>query len=51
MDELKEFFDALVNDRPTPVTGADGLAPILIGLAANKSLAEHRPVKIAEIAG
>ncbi len=51
IDEMKEFFAALVNDRPTPVGGQDGLAPILIGLAAKRSLAEHRPVRIAEIEG
>jgi myo-inositol 2-dehydrogenase/D-chiro-inositol 1-dehydrogenase len=31
------------------VTGLDGLKPILIGLAAKRSLAEHRPVKVSEI--
>lgn len=51
IDEMKEFFAALANDRPTPVGGQDGLAPILIGLAAKRSLAEHRPVRIAEIEG
>jgi myo-inositol 2-dehydrogenase/D-chiro-inositol 1-dehydrogenase len=49
IDEMKAFFAALVEDRPTPVTGVDGLKPILIGLAAKRSLAEHRPVRIAEI--
>jgi myo-inositol 2-dehydrogenase/D-chiro-inositol 1-dehydrogenase len=51
IDEMKEFFAALVQDRPTPVTGLDGLKPILIGLAAKRSLAEHRPVKVSEIEG
>ena len=27
----------------------DGLKPVLMGLAAKKSLEEHRPVKISEI--
>lgn len=49
IDELKEFFAALVQGRPTPVTGIDGLKPILIGLAAKRSLAEHRPVRVSEI--
>jgi len=31
------------------VTGNDGLQPVLIGMAALKSLAEKRPVKIEEI--
>jgi myo-inositol 2-dehydrogenase / D-chiro-inositol 1-dehydrogenase len=51
IDEMKAFFAALVEDRPTPVTGLDGLKPILIGLAAKKSLAEHRPVRVSEIDG
>ena len=28
----------------------DGLKPVLIGLAAKLSIAENRPVKVAEIA-
>ncbi|HVO18404.1 MAG TPA: inositol 2-dehydrogenase [Anaeromyxobacter sp.] len=51
VDELKEFFDALANNRTPSVTGKDGLAPVLIGLAAKRSLAEKRPVRIAEIEG
>ena len=51
MDEMKAFFEALNNDQAPPVTGNDGLAPVLIGLAAKKSLAEGRPVKISEIEG
>ncbi|WHH61004.1 inositol 2-dehydrogenase [Petroclostridium sp. X23] len=46
--EMKEFFDAIVNGKETPVTGIDGLKPVLIGLAAKKSLEEGRPVKIEE---
>ena len=49
IDEMKEFFAALAHDRPTPVGGIDGLKPVLIGLAAKRSLAEHRPVRVAEI--
>ncbi|WP_432407861.1 inositol 2-dehydrogenase [Wukongibacter sp. M2B1] len=48
-DEVKEFVDAIVNDTEVPVTGIDGLKPVLIGLAAKKSLEEGRPVKISEI--
>ncbi len=51
VDELRAFFEALSAGRPTPVTGKDGLAPILIALAAGKSLREGRPVKVAEIEG
>ncbi len=51
IDEMKEFFAALVQDRPTPVTGIDGLKPLLIALAAKRSVAERRPVQVAEIEG
>ncbi|PAB58246.1 inositol 2-dehydrogenase [Anaeromicrobium sediminis] len=44
--EIKEFVDAIINDKETPVTGIDGLKPILIGLAAKESVKEGRPVKL-----
>ncbi len=47
--EVRSFVDAIVNDKPTEVNVNDGLQPILIGLAALKSLKENRPVKISEI--
>ncbi|MBR3270711.1 MAG: inositol 2-dehydrogenase [Clostridia bacterium] len=50
VDEVTEFIDCIVNDKPVSVGIDCGLQPVLIGLAAKKSLAENRPVKIAEIA-
>ena len=50
-DEVREFFQAILENKPIPVSGVDGLKPVLIGLAAKKSLAEGRPVKVSEIAG
>ncbi len=47
--EIREFIDALVFDGKMPVDGNDGLQSIAIGLAAKKSVAEGRPVKIDEI--
>ncbi|MBF0785239.1 inositol 2-dehydrogenase [Muribacter muris] len=49
-DEIRCFVDSVVNDKPTLVNGNDGLQPVLIALAAQKSLAENRPVKLSEIA-
>lgn len=49
VEELKEFFDAVKNDTDTPVSGMDGLKPVLIGLAAKKSYLENRPVKAEDI--
>ena len=48
-NEIDSFVEAIVQSKPTAVNGADGLAPVLIGLAAKKSVAEHRPITIAEI--
>lgn len=47
--EVASFIEAVKNDTPTEVNVEDGLKPVLIGLAAKLSLAENRPVKIAEI--
>ncbi len=48
-DEMVQFVDAVLNDKPTPTTGLDGLNSILVALAAKKSVKEARPVKISEI--
>ena len=47
--EVIQFCAAIENDTDTPLGVLDGLKPVLMGLAAKKSLAEHRPVKISEI--
>ncbi len=47
--EVKCFIDAIVNDTDTPLGVMDGLEPVLMGLAAKKSMEEHRPVKISEV--
>jgi myo-inositol 2-dehydrogenase/D-chiro-inositol 1-dehydrogenase len=47
--EMHAFMQALINGSPLPVTGADGRAPVVIAMAALKSLKENRPVKLAEI--
>ncbi len=50
IEELKAFTEAVARDEETPVTGNDGLQPVLIGVAALKSLTEKKPVKIEEVA-
>lgn len=47
--EVKDFVAAVLEDKDVPVTGADGLAPVKIAIAAKKSLVEGRPVKLSEI--
>jgi myo-inositol 2-dehydrogenase / D-chiro-inositol 1-dehydrogenase len=47
--EMQSFVDSVENDTPLEVTGADGRAPVVIGLAARKSYDENRPVALKEI--
>ncbi|HTY35780.1 MAG TPA: Gfo/Idh/MocA family oxidoreductase, partial [Bacteroidota bacterium] len=47
--EIREFCLSVAEDKPMSVGGRDGLMSVAIGLAAKKSLAEHRPVKLSEI--
>ncbi len=47
--EVNCFIDAIENDTDTPLGVEDGLKPVLMGIAAKKSVEEHRPVKISEI--
>jgi myo-inositol 2-dehydrogenase/D-chiro-inositol 1-dehydrogenase len=49
VDEMKAFFAAVETGEDTPVTVHDGLRPVLIALAAQRSMRENRPVKIEEI--
>lgn len=50
VEEVSEFIDCVVNDKPVNVGLDCGLQPVLIGLAAKKSLTTGMPVKIADIA-
>jgi myo-inositol 2-dehydrogenase/D-chiro-inositol 1-dehydrogenase len=47
--EMQAFMEALSENKPVPVTGEDGLKDLFVALAANRSLKEGRPVKLAEI--
>ena len=47
--EIRAFVQAVREDRPTPVSGADGLVAVVMGLAARKSYDEHRPVRLDEL--
>jgi myo-inositol 2-dehydrogenase/D-chiro-inositol 1-dehydrogenase len=47
--ETIAFCDALVNDKPVPCTGADGLVALVMAIAADKSADENRWVKFSEI--
>jgi myo-inositol 2-dehydrogenase / D-chiro-inositol 1-dehydrogenase len=47
--EMTAFVDAVLHDKPVPVTGHDGRMAVVIALAANKSLTEHQPIRLSEI--
>ena len=47
--QWEAFVDAIVTDGPAPVSGADGRAPVVLGLAAGRSLAERRPVRVEDV--
>lgn len=47
--EMQAFVGCILNDRPPAVSGMDGRIPVVMGLAAWKSLREQRPVRLAEI--
>jgi len=44
--ELDAFFAAIREDHQPPVTGRDGLIPLLIGAAADRSMRENRPIRV-----
>jgi len=48
--ETLAFVDALVNDKPSPCTGEDGLVALIMAIAAGKSAAENRWVEFSEVA-
>ncbi len=47
--EMKAFVACVVDGTTPPVTGLDGRAPVVMGYAAKRSLAEGRPVKLEEV--
>jgi myo-inositol 2-dehydrogenase / D-chiro-inositol 1-dehydrogenase len=51
IEELKAFVEAVAGDTEPLVTGNDGLQPVLIGVAALRSMREARPVRIEDVRG
>lgn len=48
-EEVTQFVNAIENNKDVPVGIHAGMQSVKIGLAAKKSVAEHRPVKLSEI--
>lgn len=47
--EMKAFIAAIRQGTEVPVTVDDALSPVVLALAAKKSMAERRPVRVEEI--
>jgi myo-inositol 2-dehydrogenase / D-chiro-inositol 1-dehydrogenase len=48
--ELVAFLEVAQGRAASPCTGADARSALLIAMAADRSLAEHRPVRLEEVA-
>jgi myo-inositol 2-dehydrogenase/D-chiro-inositol 1-dehydrogenase len=48
-NEIAAFIGAVVDGKPTPTTGQDGLMALALAEAALKSVAEGRLVKVSEV--
>jgi myo-inositol 2-dehydrogenase / D-chiro-inositol 1-dehydrogenase len=49
--EFAAFVTVARREAPSPCTAADGVAALRVAEAADRSLHEHRPVRLAEIPG
>lgn len=49
IEELRAFVACVEKDTEPPITGLDGRYPLVMGIAATRSLREGRPVKLSEI--
>jgi myo-inositol 2-dehydrogenase/D-chiro-inositol 1-dehydrogenase len=45
-NEMRAFVDAVLKDKPVPVSGIDGRIPVVMALAARRSYDEHRPIQL-----
>ena len=49
VSEMQAFVDAIREDKPTLVSGKDGLVPVLIAMAAKESLKTGKPVQVVSV--
>jgi myo-inositol 2-dehydrogenase/D-chiro-inositol 1-dehydrogenase len=47
--EMQSFVDAIREDKPTLVSGKDGLVPVLIAMATKESLKTGKPVQVVSV--
>jgi myo-inositol 2-dehydrogenase/D-chiro-inositol 1-dehydrogenase len=48
LDEMSAFVNCVMDGTPPPVTGEDGRAAVVLGLAAQRSSRENRAVRVQE---
>ena len=51
IEEIRAFSDAVLNGKPSPLSGEEGRMPVVLGLAAKRSLESGCPVLISEVSG
>jgi myo-inositol 2-dehydrogenase/D-chiro-inositol 1-dehydrogenase len=49
LEEMRSFVECVRTDKAPEVSGADGRVPVVMGLAAQRSYRENRPVRLSEI--
>lgn len=47
--EVQQFVDAVIEGKPSPLSGEEGRIPVVMALAAKKSLETRQPVALADI--
>lgn len=47
LEEMRQFVKCVQTDTATPVSGRDGKIPVMMGLAAQKSLQSGQPVRLS----
>jgi myo-inositol 2-dehydrogenase/D-chiro-inositol 1-dehydrogenase len=48
-NEMRAFVQSILNNKPVPVSGHDGLMAVMMSLAAGVSARKNRPVRLTEI--
>jgi myo-inositol 2-dehydrogenase/D-chiro-inositol 1-dehydrogenase len=49
VEEMLAFVRAVLDDEPVQVTGRDGRIPLVMALAAARSVSENRPIRLTEM--
>lgn len=51
VEEMRAFLEAIRNGGESPVSGEDGRLPVVIAMAARRSVELNRPVRLTEVDG